>query len=90
MYNYLQEILEKKIKKSIKKVKKFDFEKLYSKNPDPEILHKYRVFIRRILSILEEFVNEIRFDLNLIYELRHVFRKAGRVRDYDILIEINL
>ncbi|GIX40673.1 MAG: hypothetical protein KatS3mg129_0406 [Leptospiraceae bacterium] len=85
--NLIQMHLEKKIKKSIKKILKHNLEKVINQEYNIETIHKYRVYIRRLRSILEEFINEIKIELNLIYELREFFRKLGKIRDYDILIE---
>ncbi len=86
MTNTIQEFLEKKIQKSIKKIFKYDIKNI-QKDYDSELIHKYRIAIRRLRSILEEFINEIKIDLDIIDNLRTVFRKAGKIRDYDILIE---
>ncbi|MCS7205420.1 MAG: CHAD domain-containing protein [Leptospiraceae bacterium] len=84
--NYLQELVEKRLKKQLKKFLNFHEKKIKEEKLDPETIHEFRVRIRKIRSILEEFVNEIRFDISIIESLRKVFRKAGRVRDYDVLI----
>jgi len=86
MTNTIQEFLEKKIQKSIKKIFKYDIKNI-EKDFDSELIHKYRIAIRRHRSILEEFINELKIDLDFIEDLRTVFRKAGKIRDYDILIE---
>jgi len=86
MSNTIREFLQKKIQKSIKKIFKYDIKNI-EKDYDSELIHKYRIAIRRLRSLLEEFINEIKIDLDIIDDLRSVFRKAGKIRDYDILIE---
>jgi CHAD domain-containing protein len=87
MKHFLQEQLEKKIQKNIKKIFKYDLEEELKKNKiEPEKIHKFRVSLRRLRSILEEFINEIKIELDLIYDLRTVFRKSGKIRDIDILL----
>lgn len=86
MSNTIREFLQKKIQKSIKKIFKYDIKNI-EKDYDSELILKYRIAIRRLRSLLEEFINEIKIDLDIIDDLRSVFRKAGKIRDYDILIE---
>lgn len=85
MKNQIQELLEKKLKKFIKKINKKK-EKVINSGEE-ETIHKFRVNIRKIRTILEEFVNEIKIELKMIESLRKVFRIAGKLRDYDIMIQ---
>lgn len=82
--NALQKILEKRLRKQLKKFLNFQGKEILK--DDPGVIHKFRINVRKIRSLLEEFVNEIRIDISLIDEFRKVFRKAGKVRDYDVLI----
>lgn len=85
MKNQIQELLEKKLKKFIKKINKKKEKVILS--GEVEKIHKFRVNIRKIRTILEEFINEIKIDLQMIESLRKVFKIAGKVRDYDIMIQ---
>ncbi len=85
--NLMEEYLGKKIRKQTKKILKFDWDNILDDELEPETIHKFRVSIRRLRSILEEFINEINIDVDLIYELRYAFRLSGKIRDQDILLE---
>lgn len=84
MENLFQELIQAKIKKILKRIR--ETEKRVKKNEDEEVIHNFRIAIRRLRSILETFNEQIRIETKYIKNLKKVFKITGKIRDYDIIL----
>ncbi len=83
MENFLQKILQIRIKKIIKKIKKT--EKQLKKSDQESIIHNFRIAIRRLRSVLEVFEKQIPIKRRYLKTLKKVFKISGNIRDYDVI-----